>query len=111
MAKKSYSVIVPVYNSNETLRPLLSGIINIFEKLQKTYEIIFVEDCGNDNSWNTLCDLKKEHSDIITIIKLAKNFGQHNAILCGLNHMKGENVITIDDDLQIPPEEIEKLIS
>lgn len=111
MVKKNYSVIVPVYNSNKTLQPLLDGIIEVFEKLHETYEIIFVEDCGSDNSWDVLCRLKQEYPDITKIIKLAKNFGQHNAILCGLNNMTGKNVITIDDDLQVHPEEIEKLIN
>ena len=110
MTQKKYSVIVPVYNSSRTLRPLLEGIVSIFKKIKETFEVIFVEDCGGDDSWNVLCRLKKEFPEIVTVIKLAKNFGQHNAILCGLNHMNGRHVITIDDDLQIPPGEIEKLI-
>ncbi len=110
MAKKNYSVIVPVYNSKDTLQPLLEGITKVFEKLNETFEVIFIEDCGSDGSWDKLRSLKNQYPDAITVIRLAKNFGQHNAILCGLNHITGKNVITIDDDLQIPPEEIEKLI-
>lgn len=110
MAEKHYSVVIPVYNSENTLRELFSRIKAEFSKINETFEVIFVEDCGSDRSWEKLYELKNENTDDITIIKLAKNFGQHNAILCGLNYVKGKQVITIDDDLQIPPEEISKLI-
>lgn len=110
MSEKEYSVIIPVYNSETTLNELFTRTKNVFEKLNCSFEIVFIEDCGSDGSWDKLCEIKKSGPDIVTIIKLAKNFGQHNAILCGLNHIKGKKVITIDDDLQIPPEEIEKLI-
>jgi polyisoprenyl-phosphate glycosyltransferase len=110
MTDKNYSVVVPVYNSENTLKELFTRIKAEFEKINETFEVIFIEDCGRDKSWGRLVELKKENPDEITIIKLAKNFGQHNAILCGFNHVKGRQVITIDDDLQIPPEEISKLI-
>ncbi len=110
MSIKNYSVVIPVYNSEHTLRELFSRIKSQFEKINETYEVIFIEDCGSDRSWETLCELKKENPGKVTIIKLSKNFGQHNAILCGFNYVNGKQVITIDDDLQIPPEEIPKLI-
>jgi len=110
MADKNYSVVIPVYNSENMLRELFSRIKAEFGRVHESFEVIFIEDCGSDKSWEKLCELKKENPDEITIIKLAKNFGQHNAILCGFNHVKGKQVITIDDDLQVPPEEISKLI-
>ena len=106
-----YSVVIPVYNSEKTLRELFTRIRKVLDILEKSFEVIFIEDCGSDKSWNVLCELKKEFPNHVTAIKLARNFGQHNAIMCGLHHVRGKFAITIDDDLQIPPEEIPKLIS
>ena len=105
-----FSVIVPVFNSEESLRELFLRTKSTFESLGRTYEIVFVEDSGSDNSWDVILQLKKEYPDRTTAIQLAKNFGQHNAIFCGLNYIQGNFIITLDDDLQIPPEEIQKLI-
>lgn len=105
-----YSVIVPVYNSEQTLTELYNRIAAVFSKTGCAFELVFVDDFSQDKSWEVLSQLKKEHPDSITAIKLAKNFGQHNAVFCGLEHAQGELIITIDDDLQIPPEEITKLI-
>ncbi len=106
-----YSVIVPVYNSEESLHELFLRTKATFDETGKSFEIIFVEDSGYDNSWEEIIKLKDKYPETITAIQLAKNFGQHNAIFCGLNYVQGKFVITLDDDLQIPPEEIKKLIS
>ncbi|MCX6235542.1 MAG: glycosyltransferase family 2 protein [Bacteroidetes bacterium] len=106
-----YSVVVPVFNSEDTLGELFERINGVFDHLQKSFEVIFIEDGGKDSSWNKLLAIKKNHPDKVVAIKLAKNYGQHNATFCGLNHAKGNFIITIDDDLQNPPEEIEKLIA
>lgn len=105
---KKYSVIIPVYNSNE-------GLSELCERLCKSlsgfsYEIIFVDDGSRDNSWEVLKKEKLSRPDAIRIIRLSRNFGQHNAISCGVNASVGDFVITMDDDLQHPPEEITKLI-
>ena len=105
-----FSVIVPVYNSEKTLLELYQRIEKVFNNINKSFEIIFVEDGSNDGSWDVIKDLKNKYSNNITGIKLSKNYGQHNAIFCGLNNFNGNAIITIDDDLQIPPEEIPKLI-
>jgi glycosyltransferase involved in cell wall biosynthesis len=105
-----FSVIVPAFNSEESLRELFTRTQATFEEMGRSFELIFVEDSGFDNSWEVIIQLKKEFPDHITAIQLAKNFGQHNAIFCGLNFIQGNFVITLDDDLQIPPEEIKKLI-
>lgn len=104
------SVVVPVYNSALTLEPLFKRIRKTLNKLEVSFEVIFVEDGGKDNSWQKLIQLKRANPEEITIIKLARNFGQNSATWCGLNYAKGSLVVTIDDDLQIPPEEIAKLI-
>jgi len=105
-----YSIIVPVYNSEQTLSGLYERTAAVFTKAGYSFEMIFVDDFSHDKSWEILQQLKKQHPENITAIKLAKNFGQHNAVFCGLEHAQGELIVTIADDLQIPPEEISKLI-
>lgn len=105
-----YSVVVPVYNSSKTLVQLFEQAQQIFNQLKKTFEVIFVEDCGQDNSWEIMQQLKKQYPTQVIAIKLAKNCGQHKALLCGFSFVRGQFAITIDDDLQTPPAEIEKLI-
>lgn len=110
MQQPTYSVVVPVYNSEDTLEELFSRSKAVFEQLGASFEFIFVEDCGKDDSWRVLQELKNANPEIITAIKLHRNYGQHNASICGFGFARGEMVITIDDDLQHPPEEIPKLI-
>ena len=104
------SIVVPVYNSEGTLEPLFKRIRKTMNKLGHKFEVIFIEDGCRDNSWQKLIQLKRTNPEEVTIIKLARNFGQNSATWCGLNYASGDLVVTIDDDLQIPPEEIEKLI-
>lgn len=83
-----------------------------FEGLKpKTVEYIFVDDGSYDKSWEILNSIKKDSSDNITLIKLNKNYGQSNSTFCGIEIAKGKQIITIDDDLQNPPAEIQKLIN
>lgn len=110
MEKVQYSVVIPIFNSESTLEELFERINAVLLGLNKDFEVIFVDDCSIDNSWELLDRMRSKNPEIITIIRLAKNFGQHNAILCGFGFAKGEYVITLDDDLQNPPEEILKLI-
>jgi len=106
-----YSIIVPVFNSSQSLDELFRRIDQTMHSLHKTFRVIFVDDGSPDNSWEKLEILQKENSDRITAIRLGKNFGQHNATLCGIAQADGEYIITIDDDLQNPPEEMGKLIA
>lgn len=106
-----YSIIVPVFNSSESLKELFRRIDQTMSGIRKTYRLIFVDDASHDNSWEILESLQRDNPDRITAIRLARNFGQHNATLCGIVQADGEFIITIDDDLQHPPEEIVKLIS
>ncbi len=103
------SVVVPVFNGEKTLVELFTRLKRTFESLEKSFEVIFVEDSSTDNSWTEICAIKNRYPDHVTAIRLARNFGQHNALLCGLHHVRGHFVITLDDDLQNPPEEIPKL--
>jgi polyisoprenyl-phosphate glycosyltransferase len=104
-----FSVVVPVYNSEPSLEELFAGIKDVFARMSETFEVIFVEDSGADNSWEIIKKIKKENPDLVTGVKLSKNYGQHNATLCGFTFVRGDLVITIDDDLQTPPAEIRKL--
>jgi polyisoprenyl-phosphate glycosyltransferase len=105
-----YSVIIPVYNSEASLQELAGRLVEVMDATGKSYELIFIDDGSRDGSWQALKELKAQHQDKLTAIRLAKNFGQHSATFCGFNFAKGDFVITIDDDLQIPPEEIPKLM-
>lgn len=105
----TYSVVIPVYCSARILPELHARLIAVMQGLGKSYEIIFVDDCGRDNSWHVLQELATGNP-AVTAIQLMRNSGQSNATLCGLAHARGETVITMDDDLQHPPEEIPALI-
>lgn len=109
MDRIAYSIIVPVYNSEATLPELYRRLAAYIEKQQAGWEFVFVDDGSRDESWKLLQDIKRKDKRV-TAIRLNKNFGQHNATFCGFTFAKGSYMITIDDDLQIPPEEIGKLI-
>lgn len=108
--KMEFSIVVPVYNSEASLYELYSRTKKTFEKTDDAFEMILVDDGSRDKSWKVL---EKLHSrdKRIKIIQLIRNFGQHNALICGLGYATGDFAITIDDDLQHPPEEIPKLIA
>ena len=105
-----FSVIVPVYRSAGCLKELHSRLVSVMEKLSSRFEIIFVEDCGGDNSWELISELALIDTRVHGL-RMSRNYGQHNALLAGIRHANGELVITLDDDLQHPPEEIPKLLS
>ncbi|MDD4497989.1 MAG: glycosyltransferase family 2 protein [Methanosarcinaceae archaeon] len=109
MANQKYSVVIPVYNSEKTLIELTDRLTATFLKISGEYEIILIDDCSSDNSWSILKELHQKNNHI-KVIHLQNNYGQHNAILCGLNYIRGNYIITMDDDLQNPPEEIPKLV-
>jgi undecaprenyl-phosphate 4-deoxy-4-formamido-L-arabinose transferase len=108
--KPEYSIVVPVYNSSESLLELYSRIDLTMKKIGTTHEVIFVDDDSADSSWSILESIQKVNPGKVTAIRLARNFGQHNATICGIAQATGRYIITIDDDLQNPPEEILKLI-
>lgn len=110
MPEIDYSIVVPVFNSEATLEELHQRIRKVFVELGAGFEVIYVDDGSTDASWQVLERIKASDPDHVTAVKLAKNFGQHNATFCGFSFMKGKYLITLDDDLQNPPEEIRKLI-
>jgi len=104
------SVVIPVYRSAKMLPELVSRLLTVLNQTGLAYEIVFVEDDGPDDSWAVLSRLQETHPDRIVAIQLMRNYGQHNAIMCGLRQSKGKWVVTMDDDLQHPPEEIPRLL-
>lgn len=104
------SVVIPVYRSAATLRILTRRLLAALNDTGKSYEIIFVNDGSPDDSWRILTQLQQTYPDRIQAIELMRNYGQHNALMCGFRHARGQFVVTMDDDLQNPPEEIHKLI-
>lgn len=104
-----YSIVIPVYNSEHTLKELHERLILSMGNISSNYEIIFVDDRSTDRSWDVIKSIHMDYDNIVAI-RLAKNAGQHSATICGFSNSKGHYVITLDDDLQHPPEEISKLI-
>jgi dolichol-phosphate mannosyltransferase/undecaprenyl-phosphate 4-deoxy-4-formamido-L-arabinose transferase len=104
-----YSVVVPVYNSEQSLPLLHKRLVETMERLGKDFEIVFVDDCSRDNSWQVLQTLTRQDKRLCAL-QLMRNYGQASATLCGLRQSRGHFVITIDDDLQNPPEEIPILV-
>ncbi len=104
------SCVVPVYRSQAILRELYRRIVEAIEPIDPNFELLLVEDCGGDDSWDVIRALAKEDPRVRGI-RMARNYGQHNALLCGIRAANGEIIVTLDDDLQHPPEELPKLLS
>ena len=102
------SVVIPVYNSEKSLPLLVQRLQPVLQKLEARYELILVNDGSRDDSWAVVRNLVKQYPWILGI-NLMRNYGQHNALLCGLRAAKFNLVVTMDDDLQHPPEQIPRL--
>jgi len=104
------SAIIPVFNSAQSLEALHRELSQVLTATAEAHEIIFVEDCGSDNSWQVIetISVKDGH---VRGIRLSRNYGQHNALLCGIRQAKHEVIVTLDDDMQNPPSEIPKMLA
>jgi polyisoprenyl-phosphate glycosyltransferase len=105
-----YSIIIPVYKSETIVSKTIEATVEELSNLDINFEIILINDGSPDNSWNVIKTLAKQYKEV-QAINLVKNYGQHNAVLCGFEYSKGDYVITMDDDLQNPPSEIIHLIN
>lgn len=103
------SVVIPVYNSEQSLPPLLERLDAVLPSIATRFEAILVNDGSRDGSWGTIVKLTRDYP-WARGINLMRNFGQHNALLCGVRAARGDIVVTLDDDLQHPPEEIPVLL-
>ena len=104
------SVVIPVYNEEENIPTLHRRLAAALEKLGERYEVIFVDDGSLDRSSALLAEIAR-HDPRMRLIEFNRNYGQHAAVFAGLEHSRGEIVVTMDADLQNPPEEIGKLIA
>ena len=101
------SIVIPIYKAEHSIKKLVEEVLATF--LKKDLEIILVNDCSPDNSHQECLEIYDKNNDLITYIKLAKNMGEHNAVMAGLNYAKGDWAIIMDDDFQNPPKEALKL--
>jgi len=109
-ARPDVSIVIPVYRSAPTLRDLVGRLMAVLRGMQVTFEIVLVDDGSPDDSWRVLCELHEQHPEHVITVQLMRNFGQHNALMCGFRQSTGRWIITMDDDLQNPPEEIPRLL-
>lgn len=109
-AHMNCSVVVPVYNSEATLPLLVERLRAVLATVAEAYELILVDDASRDKSWEVISRLSSAHS-WVRGVQLARNYGQHNALLCGIREARYAVIVTMDDDLQNPPEEIPALLA
>jgi len=107
--KIEYSVVSAVYNSEGSLKLLYERLDYVFRNLGVGWELILVNDCSKDRSWDVIKDIVSTYFNV-TGVNLMNNFGQQGALMCGFKLVSGDYVLTVDDDLQHIPEEIPKLI-
>lgn len=105
------SVVIPVYNESANIDTLFARTLPVLDKLGKPYEIVLTNDGSRDNSQELLAKHQAARPDVIKVIQFARNYGQHPAIMAGFELASGEVVVTMDADLQNPPEEIPKLLA
>lgn len=107
---RSLSVVIPVYNAEKTVANLCRELISLLLPLYRL-DIVLVNDCSPDKSADACRAIHEEFPDIITCIRLSRNFSEHNAVMAGLHYAKGEYVAIMDDDFQNPPDEVPKLVA
>jgi undecaprenyl-phosphate 4-deoxy-4-formamido-L-arabinose transferase len=105
------SVIIPVYNEEENLPELGERLMRTLTGMGRTFEIILVDDGSHDRSWEILTELHQKYPANLRALQFNRNFGQHQAIFAGFQAAKGQVMITLDADLQNPPEEIPRLVA
>src|SRR5207249_3832292 len=108
--RRSISVVTPVYSGEASVGELCRRLLEVLPRIAAQYEIILVNDGSRDRSWETISELCSR-SPVVRGLSLMRNYGQHNALLCGIRAAKYDLVVTMDDDLQHPPEEIPRLLA
>ncbi len=108
MSDVQISVVIPVYNEQANLPTLMQRLVAVMEGMSKGYEVILVDDGSRDDSLNMMKDYAKQ--PFVKVVELTRNYGQHAAIMAGFSVSRGDVVVTMDADLQNPPEEIPNLI-
>jgi glycosyltransferase involved in cell wall biosynthesis len=108
--RRSLSVVTPVYNGEASVSELCRRLSEVLPRVATQHEIILVNDGSRDRSWEVISELSS-HTPAVRGLNLMRNYGQHNALLCGIRAAKYEVIVTMDDDLQHPPEEIPRLLA
>ena len=103
------SIVIPVYNAEKTIADLCRKLILLLES-DCHLQIVLINDCSHDGTDLVCKALLVEFPSVITYARLSRNFGEHNAVMAGLNHVRGEYIIIMDDDFQNPPEEVPRLL-
>ncbi|MDP4272274.1 MAG: glycosyltransferase family 2 protein, partial [Bacteroidota bacterium] len=103
---KDISVVVPLYNEDESLPELFDWINRVMQENNFSFEVIFVNDGSTDRSWDVICELKNQFPDKVKGIKFRRNYGKSPALHSGFDRVEGKVVITMDADLQDSPDEI-----
>jgi glycosyltransferase involved in cell wall biosynthesis len=103
------SIVVPVFNSEPTCAELVARLHRMLDGLGMRFEVLLVNDGSSDASWARICELAADYP-AIRGIDLMRNYGQHNAVLCGIRQARYDVIVTMDDDLQHPPEEVPRLL-
>ena len=106
---RGISIVVPAYNSSRTLSILTERIFETMDTMGYDLELVLVNDGSGDETWEVIRELASTNDRIVGL-DLSRNFGQHNALLCGIRFARFDTCITLDDDLQHPPEELPKLL-
>lgn len=109
--KPELSVVIPIYNEQDGLAALFARLYPALDALRLSYEIIFVNDGSRDNSVSILAEQFRQRPDVTRVVLFNGNYGQHMAILAGFEAARGEIMVTLDADLQNPPEEIKNLVA
>lgn len=110
MSDMDLSLVIPVFNEEDNLEELIERCIGVCETMGKTYELVFVDDGSRDASRTILRKKAAQYAGRIVVVLLNRNYGQHPAVLAGLAQSRGDVIVTLDADLQNPPEEIPKLL-
>ncbi|MGB3810876.1 MAG: glycosyltransferase [Parvibaculum sp.] len=111
VAAPEISIVIPVYNEAQNLPLLFDRLTAVADKIGRRVEIVFTDDGSKDNSLAILKGFVEKRPDIIRVVEFDRNYGQHMAVMAGLETARGEIIVTLDADLQNPPEEIPKLIA
>jgi undecaprenyl-phosphate 4-deoxy-4-formamido-L-arabinose transferase len=109
-ARGLISIVIPVYNEAANLRQLWRRLCDVMNSCGRPYEVIFIDDGSSDDSLMILREIAAAAAGHVRVVELARNFGQHAAIIAGFRHVRGDVVVTLDADLQNPPEEIPRLL-
>ncbi|MDH5207665.1 MAG: glycosyltransferase family 2 protein, partial [Burkholderiaceae bacterium] len=104
------SVVIPVYNEEEGLPALFGRLFPALDALALSYEVLFVNDGSTDRSAGLLAEQQRSRPDVTRVVLFNGNYGQHMAVLAGFEHSRGDMIVTLDADLQNPPEEIGRLV-